>query len=132
MMWGYEEMKRYELMTQTVKFSCVIGSAANPENWNESLNIKNPYGVEEMDIAFTKIRLALIACGNMPIAFIVLDICTSPNEEKYTKIALGQEQLLQMDIRSIETHLLEQTKKAFSKRPKRKRGFIDGKKHDTF
>lgn len=115
-------------MTQTVKFSCVIGSAVNPKNWNESLNIKNPYGINEMDIAFTRIRLALMACGRTPVIFIVLDIFTSPDEEKHAIITLDQAQLLQMNIHDIEMYLLEQTKKAFSTS---KRGIYRNKQEDN-
>lgn len=69
------------------KFSCVVVSAANPDNLNESINIKNPYGLETLEIALTKVRLALIACSNTPIVWIIFDIETE-DEEKHAKIVL--------------------------------------------
>lgn len=69
------------------KFSCVVVSAVNPDNLNESINIKNPYGITTLDIVLAEVRLALIACSNTPIVWIIFDIKTE-DEEKYAKIVL--------------------------------------------
>jgi len=69
------------------KFSCVVVSAASPDNLNENINIKNPYGTATLEIALAKVRLALIACSNTPIIWVIFDINTE-DEEKCAKIVL--------------------------------------------
>jgi len=48
-------------------FSCVIMSAKNIENLNESFNIKNPYGVETFELVFNIIYSYLLLCTTTPI-----------------------------------------------------------------
>lgn len=86
------------------KFSCVVVSAANPDNLNESINIKNPYGVETFEIALTKVRLALIACSNIPVVWIIFDIQTE-DEKKHTNIVLNKCDLENMSKEEIVEYL---------------------------
>lgn len=68
-------------------FSCIVVSAVNPDNLNESINIKNPYGITTFEIALAKVRLALIACSSTPLVWIIFDIKTE-DEERCAKIVL--------------------------------------------
>ncbi len=77
-------------------FSCVIVSAPNPDNLNESINIKNPYGFVTLEMALTKVRLALIACSNTPIVWIIFDII-SKDEERFAKVVLFRDDIKNMD-----------------------------------
>lgn len=86
------------------KFSCVVVSAANPDNLNESINIKNPYGVTTLEIALTKVRLALIACSNRPVVWIIFDIQTE-DEEKHANIVLNKCDLENMSKEEIVEYL---------------------------
>ncbi len=87
------------------QFSCIVVSAANPDNLNESINIKNPYGITTFEIALTKVRLALIACSNTPVVWIIFDIKTE-EEERYTKIVLDSpEELANMSEEEIIEYL---------------------------
>lgn len=86
------------------KFSCVVLSAVNPDNLNESFNIKNPYGVDALDVALSKVRLALIACLNRPVIGIIFDIQTE-DEEKYTNIVLNKWDLENMSKEEIVEYL---------------------------
>lgn len=59
------------MITNTVKeekyiFSCVIMSAKNIENLNESFNIKNPYGVETFELVFNIIYSSLLLRTTTP------------------------------------------------------------------
>ena len=96
-----------------VKFSCVILSAANPNNLNKSINIKNPYGVEEVGIAFTEIKLTLMACTATPIVFIILDI-QSNDEAMFAKVVLDKHQLKSMTIDEIMDYLKTQSAKSLN------------------
>lgn len=87
------------------KFSCVVVSAANPDNFNESLNIKNPYDITTFEIALAKVSLALIACSNTPIVWIIFDIKTE-DEERRAKIVLdSKEELDNMSNKEIIEYL---------------------------
>lgn len=86
------------------KFSCVVVSAANPDNFNESLNIKNPYDITTFDIALTEVHLALIACSSTPIIWIIFDIQTE-DEEKRAKIVLYKMELENMSKEEIVEYL---------------------------
>lgn len=47
------------MKTQLYKYSCIIMTATNPDNINEWFNIKNPHGIEPLDIIISRISLAL-------------------------------------------------------------------------
>ncbi len=100
------------MKNQLCKFSCVIMTAQNPDNLNEWINIKNPYGIEPFHIMITKIRLALIACSSTPIVWIILDV-TNEENEKWTKINL-QDKIINMNKEDILKYLEKETIKKIS------------------
>lgn len=85
-------------------FSCVIVSAENPEDLNESLNIKNPYGLEEFDIILSSIYLSLMACSIMPIMYVILEMRTS-DEKESIKIILDRTKTCKMSREEIRDYL---------------------------
>lgn len=100
------------MKNQLCKYSCIIVTAQNPENLNEWMNIKNPYGIDPFHIMIARIKLALIACSSTPIIWIILDV-TNEENEKWTKINL-QNELIDMDIEKIEKYLESEAIKKIS------------------
>lgn len=92
------------MKNQLCEFSCIIVTAKNPNNFNEWVNIKNPYGVEPFHLMISEIELALIACTITPIVWIIFDVSNLSNEKR-TKIVLNQEQLVNMDRKEIRNYL---------------------------
>lgn len=92
------------MKNQLCGFSCVIMTAKDPNNLDEWVNIKNPYGVEPFHLMISEIKLALIACTITPIVRIIFDVSNLSNK-KHTKIVLNQEQLVNMDKDEIGDYL---------------------------
>ncbi len=93
-------------------FSCVIMSTINTEDLNESLNIKNPYGIEKFDSVFELIYLSLLTCKVMPIYLIILDIKIAETD-KYSKIVLEKNEIQGMSIEDIKEYLKTKTYENF-------------------
>lgn len=85
-------------------FSCVIMSAENIDDLNESFNIKNPYGVETFELVFNIIYSSLLFCTITPIVFIILEIKTE-NKENCTKLVLDRPQIENMSHEDIKAFL---------------------------
>lgn len=96
------------MKNQLCKYSCVIATAQNPEDFNEWMNIKNPHGIEPLHIMIANIKLALISCSSTPIVWIILDV-TNEENKKRTKINL-QDEMINMNkdeiIKFLERELI--------------------------
>lgn len=92
------------MKTQLYKYSCIIMTATNPDNINEWFNIKNPHGIEPLDIIISRISLALLSCSSIPIVFILFDL-SNEEKNKHTKVTLGRKELSCMNIKDIEEYL---------------------------
>lgn len=93
-------------------FSCVIMSTDNTEDLNESMNIKNPYGIEKFDSVFELIYLSLLACTVMPIYLVILDIRIAETE-KLSKIVLDKNEIQGMTKEDIKEYLKTKTYENF-------------------
>ena len=103
-------------------FSCVIISAANVNDLNESINIKNPFGVETFELVFNLIYSSLIPCSITPIFAVILEIKTE-DEEYFTKIVLDRTQLEKMTIEEIKVYLKDKCHIFFFKKNKINKNF---------
>lgn len=94
------------MKNKLLTYSCIIMTAPNPNDLNESINVKNPFGVETFDLMMANIGLSLIACSSMPIVWIILDI-QREDENKNIKIVLNVKQLEAINKEYLEKYLKE-------------------------
>jgi len=113
---------------QIVEYSCVIGSSITPKDINKNIIIRNPFGTDEIELAFENIRLALLACFILKasIVFVLLEIRfkTEENEDVFVYVHLDMHQLLSMDKDEIIKYLSEQSLKEFKKQIRRRKRWM--------
>lgn len=91
-------------------YSCVIGSSSTPHDWNESINIANPFGTDFFEVMISCIYLHLLPRQHVALIFIILKIKISDDAE--ATINLNRFDLDGLTIKEARGLLKEKTIKA--------------------